>query len=803
MQRRNQLGTPTQKGGVMDSGHWLFRIVALIALIDGSHAKGITNDVDVVIAWRTDGINAESPSDVISEIIANPTGPLATSLSTPTKVRPTFRVPNYPGHIVVPANSAIHKMKQYITVSYPRTMYESNKRLLANLKNDTRLGYVGTTEENVSTFSQLPNDPFFLTQETAGIWHPDGTPTMGQWQMLYPYLNVPTLGSFANLGWGSIGITDAAPLITHPDLNHAFALANSISFPLSDGDPLSRNLVYETTQEYGFHGTHVSGIAAARANNEIGIVGVCSNCTILYGASYSEESWADAAHWLGSWGAQVINLSGGFYQSSFGGIPGGTPCSNYSYNPNLGANPFCVVLSFLSERDITYVAAAGNNRTIVDFPASDDLAQAVAGYDYDAIGVWAIWDELNHWVNDPGDYPNGCPSAHNPSKFGHLQCGSNFGLQVDFVAPARNIVSTVKPGTVYAGGLCSDASFPPSNDGYGFCTGTSMAAPHIAGVYGVLRSINPLVSSVELTNRLKLRGTMDAYSAGSTPTAVAGEMMAGGYGWINTRLTPAFVLRNSVDRDRLYTAKPQVAVGAATGEFLAFPSCTIDWPIPSCLPPTSGEAALRPYFGVSASEANIVLGGTYSWPTVLQGLPTPRASFYVFTTKDSPYANVGLVPLRRLALASQCNWRSSAYATDLVGFEYFETSDFCPQSGVQSYKFDGIEGYVLESCPAVFGTCNTFADPTAPQPLYRRYSSVEQSYALILGSQLGNPVFSTYTTSVPGGIDVIGYVFPNIDSDGDTLIDGMERMLGFNPNMQDSDSDGVSDGMEYPMLTIP
>lgn len=43
---------------------------------------------------------------------------------------------------------------------------------------------------------------------------------------------------------------------------------------------------------------------------------------------------------------------------------------------------------------------------------------------------------------------------------------------------------------------------------------------------------------------------------------------------------------------------------------------------------------------------------------------------------------------------------------------------------------------------------------------------------------------------------------PNIDTDGDTLPDGFERLLGLNPNNVDSDCDGISDGVEYPVTSL-
>lgn len=46
------------------------------------------------------------------------------------------------------------------------------------------------------------------------------------------------------------------------------------------------------------------------------------------------------------------------------------------------------------------------------------------------------------------------------------------------------------------------------------------------------------------------------------------------------------------------------------------------------------------------------------------------------------------------------------------------------------------------------------------------------------------------------------YAYPNVDSDGDGLIDGFERIIRTRPDLADSDGDGVSDGVEFPLAGI-
>lgn len=51
-------------------------------------------------------------------------------------------------------------------------------------------------------------------------------------------------------------------------------------------------------------------------------------------------------------------------------------------------------------------------------------------------------------------------------------------------------------------------------------------------------------------------------------------------------------------------------------------------------------------------------------------------------------------------------------------------------------------------------------------------------------------------------VTLIGYVFPNADSDGDGLPDGMERLYGLNRYNSDSDGDGCGDAIEFPVAGV-
>jgi hypothetical protein len=197
--------------------------------------------------------------------------------------------------------------------------------------------------------------------------------------------------------------------------------------------------------------------------------------------------------------------------------------------------------------------------------------------------------------------------------------------------------------------------------------------------------------------------------------------------------------------------------------------------------------------------------GGYTYPSVDRQVVLPVASFYVFTTPQNPFAAQSLLPLKKMLFAAACDWRDHVYATNPDTVNFYTGTNFCNGSG--GYKLDGIEGYVMATCPSTVNGvptagCTNYADRSLPQPLFLRYSFTEQSYALLLGSQLSLPEFQSYQAVGNGVQHLLGYVFPNQDSDGDLLNDGQERLLGTSPFVADSDCDGAADGDEFPPFGV-
>jgi len=197
------------------------------------------------------------------------------------------------------------------------------------------------------------------------------------------------------------------------------------------------------------HGTHCSGTIAAIGNNGIGVVGVNWNAKIMAlkflganGSGYTDGAIECLEYVI------MMKQNGhdvGITSNSWGG--GGYSQSLYDTIQDAG------------EANILFVAAAGNNSvdtdTHLNYPSCYDLPNIIA--------VAATDD------ND------------------QLASFSNWGqTTVDVAAPGVDIYSTFLPF-----GYLSSSCHDDDGDGYGFCSGTSMAAPHVSGLAGLILARAP------------------------------------------------------------------------------------------------------------------------------------------------------------------------------------------------------------------------------------------------------------------------------------------------------------------------
>ncbi len=175
------------------------------------------------------------------------------------------------------------------------------------------------------------------------------------------------------------------------------------------------------------HGTYVVGVVAAQAGNNIGGVGIAPLCRILvvhtgYGAS--TVNMLKALEKVLEWNPAVFTNSWGYL--------------------DIHGQPL--------QEAYEVVARAGRNGrgTLVIFAGGNDRRP---------------------WIAYPGWY-EGFVAVGGTNPRDLRWSGSNYGQEVDVVAPAEGILTTTEGG------------------GYGGVNGTSFAAPIVAGVAGLIASLD-------------------------------------------------------------------------------------------------------------------------------------------------------------------------------------------------------------------------------------------------------------------------------------------------------------------------
>jgi type VII secretion-associated serine protease mycosin len=241
------------------------------------------------------------------------------------------------------------------------------------------------------------------------------------------------------------------------------------------------------------HGTHVAGTVAAVAGNGEGVAGFAPDAKILpvkvLGANGSGyvSDTAQGIVWAADNGAHIINLSLG------------------SSNPSKAEES---AVAYAVGRGVTVVAAAGNEReegSPTSYPAAYDGVIAVA-------------------ATDPGD---------------DVAEYSNQGAYVDVAAPGSGIFSTYP------------VDLPEGSSGYNALSGTSMAAPHVAAVAALIKSVQPDLTPDDIQQVLQSSavdlgdgGFDEDFGYGRIDAAAAVEAAAGwdgGDGGDEPRITPELV----------------------------------------------------------------------------------------------------------------------------------------------------------------------------------------------------------------------------------------------------------------------
>lgn len=285
------------------------------------------------------------------------------------------------------------------------------------------------------------NDPVFTNDDPQDDWNLKAINAEATWYITKGDPNI------------IVAIVDTGTLLEHEELKGRIVFSGSSR--TQDGK--SQVGMADDLE----HGTHVAITAVGSGNNGVGTSGVAPGVSImpvqvgfvlsdiLAGVSFAAKN-----------GARVINLSmGPLFLDSY--------IEDYR-NPDTQGSTLSY---FLGERS--------REQEVVDkvFAACEAMGALVVV----AAGNNSLPGDFNAWAHSPFSLAVGAVGINEDGKIAPPNF-SNYGYMVRVSAPGY---------LVYSGVAKTDSS-------YDFMNGTSMAAPHVSGLAGLILSVNPKLTPQEV-----------------------------------------------------------------------------------------------------------------------------------------------------------------------------------------------------------------------------------------------------------------------------------------------------------------
>jgi len=525
-----------------------------------------------------------------------------------------------------------------------------------------------------------------------------------QWDM-----HMPTTGKegAANISptWSyATGTGVVVAVIDTGSTNHPDLVANTPegwgvdmienSFTARDGDGRDTNPTDEGdwwTWPSSWHGTHVAGTIGA-AQNEIGISGVAPNVSILH--------------------VRVLGAGGGSFNDVIDGIRWAAglttnwesrPWSDFGLSNNV------------HPADIINMSLGGGGTCWSTL--QDAISQARAA------GTVVVTAAGNNFIDAASFAPANCNDTVTVAavgRVGGLANYSNFGSSIDIAAPGGDvsrdsgILSTIGTGATTLTG-----------HSYANYQGTSMAAPHVAGVAALVASLHPTWGPSEIETAL-YAGVRPFPADSLRPCVTTSETPTGDQHRCGVGLLDAVGALNLAQPTLTITAPEQLAVGA---------SATV-----SVLSDLAGTVTLAV---ASASSANCTLSGAtlsaIGTGTCTLNAATPATADHVeasathhVTIIGTPQTiNFGEGPLltsEEVPFGTTPPALTATASSGLsVGYE-ISTPSICealaPGSSSETWRLRLLN----------VGTCTVLA--TQPgNAVYEPATSIERSFTIVQGSQ--------------------------------------------------------------------
>jgi subtilisin family serine protease len=335
------------------------------------------------------------------------------------------------------------------------------------------------------------------------------------------------------------------------------------------------------------HGTHVAGTIGATGNNGLGVVGVNWNVRLMAAKFLNSSGSGSTSDAIRAIEYIVAAKKRGHNVVAINASWGGGSFSEALLKSIENAN----------QAGILFVASAGNstrnNDLTPSYPASYRATNVVSVASIDSSG------QLSYF--------------------------SNYGLNsVHIAAPGGNIYSTVLP------------------DRYGYKSGTSMAAPHVAGIASLSYAACPLLNTQRLKDTILGNGLKTAYLSSRVITGsmanAAGAILA------------AKALCSTITPSPSATPDPKVTVPPTpTPTATSTPTSTPTAPTPT---PTSTPTATPtptntplPTNGYLVADPSTIPAATTATLRISTGQKNTRAvvslKYVVYDTAGSPFTCPG------------------------------------------------------------------------------------------------------------------------------------------------------------------